>query len=37
MRGFKRKLRLLAALTTLLMLALGVGCRGFFVNPTLTP
>jgi len=36
MPGFNRKLRLLAAFTTLLMLALGVGCRGFFVNPTLT-
>jgi hypothetical protein len=36
MPGFNRKLRLLAALITLLMLALGLGCRGFFVHPTLT-
>jgi trimeric autotransporter adhesin len=30
------KLRLLAAFAALLMLALAAGCRGFFVNPTLT-
>jgi hypothetical protein len=35
MPGFKEKLRLLAAFTALLMLALAAGCRGFFVNPTL--
>jgi trimeric autotransporter adhesin len=32
----KRKLQLLATLTTLFLLAFGVGCKGFFVNPTLT-
>jgi uncharacterized protein YjdB len=31
-----RKSQLLLAFTTLLMVALAVGCRGFFVNPTLT-
>jgi hypothetical protein len=36
MPGFNRKLRFLAAFATLLMLALAGGCRGFFVNPTLT-
>jgi trimeric autotransporter adhesin len=30
------KLRFLTAFSMLLMLALGIGCRGFFVNPTLT-
>jgi trimeric autotransporter adhesin len=35
MPGFKQNLRLLAALTALLTLALAAGCRGFFVNPTL--
>ena len=35
MPGFKKKLRLLAAVTALFMLALAAGCRGFFVNPTL--
>jgi len=35
MPGFKRKLRLLAAFSALLTLALAAGCRGFFVNPTL--
>ncbi len=30
------KLRLLAAFAALLTLALAAGCRGFFVNPTLT-
>jgi Bacterial Ig-like domain (group 2) len=34
--GFKHKLRFSAALAALLMLALAAGCRGFFVNPTLT-
>ncbi|MBZ5719132.1 MAG: Ig-like domain-containing protein [Acidobacteriia bacterium] len=32
----KRKLQLAAGFTALLSLALAVGCRGFFVNPTLT-
>lgn len=32
----KRKLQLLAAFSTLLLLAAAAGCRGFFVNPTLT-
>lgn len=32
----KRKLQLLAAFTVLLLSAAGLGCRGFFVNPTLT-
>ena len=43
MPGFKlpgllgfNKLRFLAGLAALLMLALAAGCRGFFVNPTLT-
>lgn len=32
----KRKLQLLAAFATLLLLAGAVGCKGFFVNPTLS-
>ncbi len=32
----KRKLQLLAAFAVLLLSAAGLGCRGFFVNPTLT-
>jgi Big-like domain-containing protein len=32
----KRTLQLLAAFATLLLIALAVGCTGFFVNPTLT-
>jgi trimeric autotransporter adhesin len=36
MPSTKRKLQLLAALTVLLLCAVAVGCRGFFVNPTLT-
>jgi hypothetical protein len=32
----KRKFQILAALTALLLSAAGLGCRGFFVNPTLT-
>jgi trimeric autotransporter adhesin len=32
----KRQLQLLAALATLFLLALAIGCTGFFVNPTLT-
>jgi trimeric autotransporter adhesin len=35
MSFFKRKLRLLATLASLSLLALAAGCRGFFVNPTL--
>jgi uncharacterized protein YjdB len=40
-RGFltmpsKRKLQIFAIATTLLLLAAGVACTGFFVNPTLT-
>lgn len=31
-----RKLHLLVAFSTLLLLAFAAGCRGFFVNPTLT-
>lgn len=31
-----RKLQLLVAFSTLLLLAVAAGCRGFFVNPTLT-
>jgi hypothetical protein len=34
--GIERKLQLLLAFTTLLALALAAGCKGFFVNPTLT-
>jgi trimeric autotransporter adhesin len=33
---FKRKLSLLATVAALFLLALAAGCRGFFVNPTLT-
>jgi hypothetical protein len=36
MPSTKRKLQLLAAFTALLSLAVAVGCKGFFVNPTLT-
>ncbi len=36
MPSFERKLRLLATLAALFLLALAAGCRGFFVNPTLT-
>jgi hypothetical protein len=36
MSSAKSKLRLVCAFTALATLALGVGCRGFFVNPTLT-
>jgi trimeric autotransporter adhesin len=32
----KRKLQILAAFAVLLLSAAGLGCRGFFVNPTLT-
>lgn len=33
---FKRNLRTLATFAALCLLALAAGCRGFFVNPTLT-
>ncbi len=36
MPSTKRKLQLLAALTVLLLCGVAVGCKGFFVNPTLT-
>jgi trimeric autotransporter adhesin len=36
MPSLKRKLLVIAALAALSMLALATGCRGFFVNPTLT-
>lgn len=36
MPSFNRKLRLLALFAALFLLALAAGCRGFFVNPTLT-
>jgi len=36
MSSAKPKVQLLLAFTTLLALALGAGCRGFFVDPTLT-
>ena len=36
MLGKKRKLELLLSFTTLFLLALAVGCTGFFQNPTLT-
>ncbi len=36
MLSSKQKLQLAAAFATLLTVALGVGCHGFFVNPTLT-
>ena len=36
MPDHKRKLNLFFAFATLLLLAAAVGCRGFFVNPTLT-
>jgi len=32
----KNKLQLVAAFATLLLFAVGVGCKGFFVDPTLT-
>src|SRR3979411_2204738 len=32
----KKKLQIVAAFATLLLFALGLGCSGFFVNPTLT-
>src|ERR1043165_6085071 len=32
----KRKLQILAGLTALVLSAMGLGCKGFFVNPTLT-
>jgi trimeric autotransporter adhesin len=36
MPSIKRNLRLLATFAALSLLALAAGCRGFFVNPTLT-
>ena len=36
MPSSKRKLQILAAFATLLLFACGVGCKGFFVNPTVT-
>jgi uncharacterized protein YjdB len=36
MPSTKRKVQLFLAVTTLVLLAAAVGCRGFFVNPTLT-
>lgn len=36
MPGGKQKLQFLVAVATLLLLAIAVGCSGFFVNPTLT-
>lgn len=36
MPSTKRKLQLLAGLTVLVLLAVGVGCKGFFQNPVLT-
>jgi trimeric autotransporter adhesin len=32
----KKKLQIVAAFATLLLFAVGVGCKGFFVDPTLT-
>ena len=36
MSSARRKIQILLAFTTLAMLALAVGCRGFFTSPTLT-
>jgi hypothetical protein len=36
MLSSKKKLQLAAAFATLLLFAMGVGCKGFFVDPTLT-
>jgi len=36
MRGNRKKLQLLGAFAALFSLALAVGCKGFFQNPTLT-
>jgi uncharacterized protein YjdB len=36
MLSSKKKLQLLAALATLLLIAVGVACNGFFVDPVLT-
>jgi hypothetical protein len=36
MLSSKKKLQLVAAFATLLLFAVGVGCSGFFVDPTLT-
>ena len=36
MLSSKQKLQLVASLATLLLFAVGIGCSGFFVDPTLT-
>jgi trimeric autotransporter adhesin len=36
MPSTKRKFQILGASLTLMLLAAGIGCKGFFVNPTLT-
>jgi trimeric autotransporter adhesin len=36
MRNFDRKWSLIASVSAVLLLVLAVGCRGFFVNPTLS-
>ena len=36
MTSRKQKLRLIGAVATLVILATGVACKGFFVNPTVT-
>ncbi len=36
MAKMKRKVQILGAFTVLLLSAMGLGCKGFFVNPTLT-
>jgi hypothetical protein len=36
MLSSKKKLQIVAAIATLLLFALGLGCSGFFVDPTLT-
>jgi hypothetical protein len=36
MLSSKKKLQLVAAFATLLLFAVGAGCKGFFVDPTLT-
>jgi len=36
MLSSKKKVQIASAFVTLLLCALAVGCKGFFVNPTLT-